>query len=224
MRAFAVITGASSGIGFQLAKQCVVNGLDVLVCAADLGITDAAVKLSHYPGSVSAVRADVATRDGVARLYQAICDAHRPVDALLLNAGAGVGGAFVEATLEDELAMIELCCMHVVHLAKLVVPEMVARGCGRVAITGAAVSTSPSPYDTVHAATEAFVLSFGEGLRAELAGSGVSVAVIQPTADGRRAFAAIMATTRSKLDGVVNELLPDTLTSKSKSQRTITKR
>jgi len=183
-RKFAVITGASSGIGFELAKQCIEHDFDVLVCAEDTAITEAATRLeASAKGNVAqAVRADLATKEGVEELFRAIQSMHRPVDALLLNAGVGVGGPFLETELERELRMIALNCNHTVHLAKLVLPLMVQRGQGRVLMTGSVVSTSPNPFQAVYGATKAFVMSFGEALRYELKDSGVTVTVLQPGA------------------------------------------
>src|SRR4029078_3582751 len=85
----------------------------------------------------------------------------RPVDALLLNAGVGVGGAFIDTELDAELRMIALNCNHNVHVAMGLVPKMVERKQGRVLITGSEVSTSPNPFQAVYGATKAFVMSFG---------------------------------------------------------------
>lgn len=186
-RKFAVITGASSGIGYELARQCIENGFDVLICAEDASIDEAASKLlSTFDGAnIQTVQADLATREGVEKLASAI---PRPVDALLLNAGVGVGGAFVDTDLDAELKMIALNCGHTVHLAKRVVPDMISRGAGKVLITGSEVSTSPNPYQAVYGATKAFVMSFGEALRYELKDTGVTVTVLQPGATDTEFF------------------------------------
>jgi short-subunit dehydrogenase len=249
---FAVITGASSGIGFELAKVCLENGFDALICAEDDTIMDAAQVL---PGSVEAIKADLATYDGVEELYARIADRGRPVDALLLNAGVGAGGAFVDIPLRDELAMIALNCSHTVHLAKRVLPGMLARGEGRILITGSVVSTAPNPYQAVYGATKAFVMSFGEALRVEVADAGVTVTVLQPGATetdfferadlqdtevgqakkddpagvAKRGFDAMMAGKdsvlgggfKSRMQGLMNELLPETI--KAKQTAKITK-
>ncbi|MGE0404101.1 MAG: SDR family NAD(P)-dependent oxidoreductase [Kofleriaceae bacterium] len=189
-RKFAVITGASSGIGYELAKQCIENNFDVLVCAEDSAITEAATRLqAHAKGTIAqAVTADLATREGVEQLFAAIQSMHRPVDALILNAGVGLGGNFVETDLERELRMIALNCNHTVHLAKLVLPLMVKRGEGRVLMTGSVVSTAPNPFQAVYGATKAFVMSFGEALRYELKDTGVTVTVLQPGATDTEFF------------------------------------
>ncbi|HVK75836.1 MAG TPA: SDR family NAD(P)-dependent oxidoreductase [Kofleriaceae bacterium] len=241
----AVITGASSGIGFQLARQCVEHDFDVIVCAEDPGIEHAAAQLAALGGVAQPVRADLSTRDGVEALWRVIEAGHRPVDALLLNAGVGLGGAFIDNPLDDELAMIALNCNHMVHLAKRVLPGMIARGQGRVLITGSVVSTTPNPYQAIYGATKAFVMSFGEALRYELKDTGVTVTVLQPGATdtpfferaglldtkvgqsrkddpamvARNGFNAMMAgkasvlggSLRSKVEGWMNEVLPETV-------------
>jgi short-subunit dehydrogenase len=184
---FAVITGASAGIGYQLAKQCLDNGFDILICAEDqLGVESAAVTLGgENAAAIQTVVADLATREGCEKLVAAI---HRPVDALLLNAGVGVGGAFVDTDLEAELKMVALNCNHTIRVAKHLVPKMVERGEGRVLITGSEMSTAPNPYQAVYGATKAFVMSFGEALRYELKDTGVTVTVLQPGATDTNFF------------------------------------
>jgi len=124
-RSFAVITGASSGIGFELAKQCLEHDFDLLICAEDVGLAGAAEQLTALgKGSVEHVRADLASYEGVEQLYSQIKARGRAVDALLLNAGVGVGGAFVDTDLRAELNMVALDCNHTI--AKRVAPAMVA--------------------------------------------------------------------------------------------------
>jgi short-subunit dehydrogenase len=180
-RQLAVITGASSGIGLELAKQCATNGFDLIMCAEDAEIQTAATQLQSELGiQVQAIQLDLSTRDGVEQLAMAVRNTGRPVDALLLNAGVGVGGPFLETSLDAELKMVELNCNHTIHLAKRLVPDMVARRSGRVLVTASIASTTPSPYHTIYGATKAFVMSFAEGLRAELADTGVTVTALQP--------------------------------------------
>jgi uncharacterized protein len=181
-RQLAVVTGASSGIGLELARQCASHGFDVVACAEDEAIQRAATEIATDGAMVQAVRADLRTREGVESLHRAIQAIGRPVDALLLNAGVGVAGRFIETSLDEELDMIALNCNHTVHLAKLVVPAMVSRGRGRVLVTASVVSTAPAPYQAVYGATKAFVMSFAEALRVELDGTGVTVTALQPGA------------------------------------------
>jgi short-subunit dehydrogenase len=189
-RQFAVITGASSGIGLELARECIEHDFDVLICARDRpGLEAARAHLAATGAAVEAVTCDLATFDGCEKLADAIARAGRPVDALLLNAGIGVNGAFVDNDLEEELESIALNVDAVVHIAKRVVPAMVARGRGRVLITASVASTSPAPYLAVYGATKAFDLSFAEALRYELKDTGVTVTALQPGATETEFFA-----------------------------------
>jgi short-subunit dehydrogenase len=187
-RQFAVVTGASSGIGLELAKQCVLNNFDVLICAEDEGIHEAARHLGAAGAAVEAVRADLSTFEGCEKLVEAVSSHGRPLDALLLNAGIGVGGSFIQNELEDELRMIALNVNAVVHLAKRLVPRMVNRGQGKVLITASVASTSPAPFLAVYGATKAFDLSFAEALRFELKDTGVTVTALQPGATDTEFF------------------------------------
>jgi short-subunit dehydrogenase len=181
-RPFAVVTGASSGIGFELARQCIENDFDLIICADDDGIRQAARHLGEAGAVVEAVSADLSTFDGCETLVDAVNASGRNLDALLLNAGIGVSGSFLTNDLEDELRTIGLNVGAVVHLARRLVPRMVNRGQGRVLITASVASTSPAPYLAVYGATKAFDLSFAEALRYELKDTGVTVTALQPGA------------------------------------------
>jgi short-subunit dehydrogenase len=143
-RPLAVVTGASSGIGFELAKQFAANGFDLIVAAEDDAIATAARELRDAGAAVEDVQVDLATDAGVEELYRRIRAAQRPVDALALNAGIGAGGAFATDTdLRDELRIVDLNVRSTVHLAKHVVRDMVARNQGRVLFTSSIASTMP---------------------------------------------------------------------------------
>ncbi|MDX2094261.1 MAG: SDR family NAD(P)-dependent oxidoreductase [Kofleriaceae bacterium] len=180
-RPFAVITGASSGIGYELATQCIEHDFDILICAEDDGINTIgeAFRKNERGVAVDVVQADLSTREGCEKLISAVV---RTPDALLLNAGVGVGGAFIDTDLDKELRMIALNCNHTVHVAKGLLPKMVGRRQGRILITGSEVSTAPNPFQAVYGATKAFVMSFGEALRYELEDTGITVTVLQPGA------------------------------------------
>ena len=102
-------------------------------------------------------------------------DTGRPLAAAALNAGIGIGGAFVNTALEDELRMIAVNTTSQVHLAKKIVPGMVAARDGRILFTSSLSATTPTPYETVYGPTRAFVYSFAQSLREELRGTGVTV-------------------------------------------------
>jgi uncharacterized protein len=179
---FAVVTGASSGIGFELARQFAEHGYDLLVTAEDAGIEQAAADLRRDGrNQIIAVRADLATYEGVEELYAAILEAGRDVDAIALNAGRGIGGDFVRETgLADELNVIDVNVTSTVHLAKRVLPGMVGRGSGQVLFTSSIASTMPGTYQAVYNASKSFVQSFAEALRAELKDTGVTVTALMP--------------------------------------------
>src|SRR4051794_3617723 len=181
-RPLAVVTGASSGIGFELARQFAENGFDVLAAAEDAEIDTAAASLTRDGGgTVQPVRADLATYDGVESLYRAIVATGRPVDAIALNAGRGIGGDFARETdLRDELNIIDLNVTSTVHLAKRVLPDMIARGEGRVLFTSSIASTMPGTFQAVYNASKAFVQSFAEAVRNELKDTGVTVTSLMP--------------------------------------------
>ena len=181
-REFAVITGASSGIGYELARQFVEHGYDVLMAAEDDAIEQAAADLRRDGRhEVIAVRADLATFDGVEEVYAAILAAGRPVDAIAINAGRGIGGDFVSQTdLREELNVIDVNVTSTVHLAKRVLPDLVARGAGRVLFTSSIASMMPGTYQAVYNASKSFVQSFAEALRNELKDTGVTVTALMP--------------------------------------------
>ena len=182
---FAVITGASSGIGLHLAGQFAANGFDVLVTAEDAELDAAAEALRSADVGVTAARIDLAAPGGVDELYAAIRAAGRPVDAIALNAGVGAGGSFAgpdgdRTRLEDELRIIDLNVRSTVHLAKLVVSDMVQRGEGRVLFTSSIASTMPGSYQAVYNASKSFVQSFALALRNELKDTDVTVTSLMP--------------------------------------------
>ncbi len=176
----ALVTGASSGIGLALAHQFVDHGYDVVVTAEDAELDQAAAELSASGRQVLPVRADLSTPEGVTALYGAATQGGRPVDVVALNAGIGVGGPFTETDLEDDLRLVDLNVRSTVHLAKLVVRDMVARGSGKVLVTASIAAKAPGPYHATYAASKAFVHSFAEGIRVELADTGVTVTSLMP--------------------------------------------
>ena len=178
-RRYAVVTGASSGIGYELARQFATNGFDVLMVAEDDGITSAAAGLSGE-GHAEAFQVDLRDFDGVERLWDHIVSAGRGIDAAAINAGVGNAGAFVETSLADDLDVIELNVISTVHLAKRVLADMVARGSGRVLFTSSVAATMPGPYYATYAASKSFVQSFAQAVRREVADAGVTVTALMP--------------------------------------------
>lgn len=178
---FAVVTGASSGIGLELAKQFAAHGFDLLIVADSPKISEAANTLKNYNVAVTEAQIDLAQEDGVDELYQVIRRAGRPIDAIALNAGVGAGGDFVRDTaLEDDLNVIDLNVRSTVHLAKLVLKDMVQRRQGRVLFTSSIAATMPGTFNAVYNASKAFIQSFAQAIRNELKDSGVTITALMP--------------------------------------------
>jgi short-subunit dehydrogenase len=179
-RQFAVVTGASSGIGRELAKQFARNGFDLLITAEDQEIDAAARELQALGSQVKSVRTDLSTEDGVEKLYAEIVSTGRNLDAVAINAGIGVGGDFRETDLRAELQLVDLNCRSTVHFAKRVIPGMTQRGSGRILFTSSIAAVMPDPYEAVYGASKAFVQSFAQALRNELKDTGVTVTALMP--------------------------------------------
>jgi short-subunit dehydrogenase len=176
----ALVTGGSSGIGRALAGQLVERGFDVVIAAEDDGVHQAAQELGEHGCDVGAVQVDLATADGPERLHQEVAGTGRPLAAAALNAGVAVGGEFAHTSLDDDLRLVDLNCRSTVHLAKLVIRDMVAAGQGRLLFTSSIAAAAPSPYQATYGASKAFVHSFAEALRHELRGTGVTVTSLMP--------------------------------------------
>lgn len=179
-RPLAVVTGASNGIGYELAKQFAQNGFDLVVTATGPSLNEAAQACEQLGATVEPVQADLATYEGVETLYQHIQATGRPVEAIAMNAGVGVGGKFTETDLKAELNLIDLNVVSTVHLAKRVLKDMVDRGSGKLLFTSSIAALMPGPFEAVYAASKAFVHSFAEGLRNELKDTDITVTALMP--------------------------------------------
>lgn len=179
-RPLAVVTGASNGIGYELAKQFARNGFDLLVTSTGSTIDEAAKSFKVLGAKVETVQADLATYDGVEALYRHIQKTGRPVEAIAINAGVGVGGEFTKTDLHAEINLIELNVVSSVHLAKRIVKDMVDRGRGKILFTSSIAALMPGPFEAVYAASKAFLQSFSQALRNELKDTGVTVTALMP--------------------------------------------
>ena len=179
MRQFAIVTGASSGIGYELAAICAREGYDLLI-AADREVTSAANLLRAEGAAVEDLQVDLSTTDGIARLMTAT--GGRPADLLIANAGHGLGGHFIEQDFDEVRHVIDTNVTGTVDLVQQVARQMVARGEGRILITGSIAGYIPGTFHAVYNASKAFVDSFCFALRAELKDSGVTVTCLMPGA------------------------------------------
>jgi len=179
-RPFAVVTGACKGIGYELARIFAKNGYDLMITADSNRIEEAGRELGTLGTTVQTVQSDLAKYEGVEKLWQTVESTGRPVDAIAINASVGVGGKFLETDLEEELNLIQLNVASSVHLAKLVVEQMAARGAGKILFTSSIAGTMPTPWEAVYGASKAFILSFSKSLRYELRDTGITVTALQP--------------------------------------------
>ncbi len=180
-RPLAVVTGASSGIGLELAKQFASNGYDLLIASGSSALNSAQSELTSFGSQVLSVQADLATYDGVEKLYSEIKATGRSVDAIAINAGVGVGGDFARQTdLKEELNLIQLNVTSTVHLAKRILKDMLQQGRGKVLFTSSIAATMPGPFEAVYAASKAFIYSFSLAIRNELKDTGITVTALMP--------------------------------------------
>lgn len=185
LRPLALITGASSGIGYELARLCGEDGYDLLI-AADRQVEEAAQGLRATGANVEGVQVDLATREGVDRVYAAL--AGRPVDALLANAGEGLGHAFLDQDFDAIAHIVDTNITGTLYLTHLVGREMRSRGRGRILFTGSIAGLMPGSFQAVYNGTKAFVDSFSFALRNELKDTGVTVTCLMPGATDTEFF------------------------------------
>ena len=180
MTRLAVVTGASSGIGLELAKQFADNGFDLVINAEDAGVVAVAQQLREHGADVTPVQADLRTYDGVEELYAAVTATGRPVAAAALNAGVGQGGAFLDIELADEQDIIDLNITSTVHLAKRLLRDMAVHNEGRLLITSSIASTMPGSFQAVYNASKSFLQSFAEAVQNELKDTEVVITSLMP--------------------------------------------
>lgn len=179
-RPLAIVTGASSGIGFELANYCAAGGFDLLVAADEPAINEAAALIGKNGARVEALEVDLSTLEGVDKLYVAI--GGRPVSALLANAGRGLGRAFLDQDFGDIRHVIDTNVTGTLYLIHKVGRDMRERGEGRILITGSIAGFMPGTFQAVYNGTKALLDSFSFALRAELKDSGVTVTCLMPGA------------------------------------------
>ncbi|MFJ4210210.1 SDR family NAD(P)-dependent oxidoreductase [Paenarthrobacter sp. NPDC089675] len=179
-RPLAMVTGASSGIGYELARQFLSNGFDTVMVADGEDIRHAADSLSGLGGIPTPLQIDLADRHGPGTLQSAVSVLGKPLEAAAINAGIGTGGPFIETDLAQELRIIDLNVASTVAIAKWVARDMAARNKGRILFTSSIIARTPAPFQAIYGASKAFVQSFGQALRNELKDTGVTVTMLLP--------------------------------------------
>ena len=178
----ALVTGASNGIGRELAQLMAARGFDLVVAGRGEHLHTAAEDFRAAGARVEPVRADLSRAEEVDRLWQAVLDQRRPLEAAAVHAGIGIGGAFLDNDLDEQRRLIDLNVTSVVHLSERVARAMTEQGRGRILITSSISATLPTPYETTYGPSRAFARMFALSLREELRGTGVTVTSFMPGA------------------------------------------
>jgi short-subunit dehydrogenase len=187
IRPLAVVTGASSGIGYELARLAAEQGHDLVVAADQPALVEAEQAFRALGAEVTSVQADLSTTEGCDALIAAV--AGRPVDLLMANAGHGLGHAFLDQAWDDARHVIDTNVTGTCYLLHELAPAMRDRGRGRILVTGSIAGLMPGSFQAVYNGTKAFVDSFSWALRNELKDSGVTVTCLMPGATDTEFFA-----------------------------------
>ena len=179
-RLFAIVTGASTGIGFELAKRCAQEGYDLLIAADEPEIESAATSLRSEGATVEALQVDLATIEGVDKLYAATKG--RQVDALLANAGRGLGHGFLDQDFGKARRVVDTNVTGTIYLVHKVGNDMRRRNAGKILITGSIAGFTPGSFQAVYNGTKAFLNSFSFALREELKNTKITVTCLMPGA------------------------------------------
>jgi uncharacterized protein len=187
-RKFAVVTGASTGIGFELASVAAKEGYDLLVVANESLIHAAAADFRLHGGDVQEIEADLSTVEGVDALLDAT--AGRSIDVLCANAGAGHGNSFLDQSFAQIRMTIDTNITGTVYLLHRVMTDMVERANGKVLVTGSIAGYVPGAFNAVYNATKAFIDNFIDAVRNELHDTqGVTLTTLMPGATETEFFA-----------------------------------
>jgi short-subunit dehydrogenase len=179
MAKFAIITGASTGIGFELATLAAKDGYDLLVVANEPLIDAAASDFKQFGTDVQSIEADLSTIDGVDTLLDAA--GGRQIDLLCANAGKGLGHGFLNQSLADWRRVVDTNIVGTLYLLQKVLPAMVARDDGKVLVTGSIAGVIPGSFQAVYNGTKAFIDNFTDALRNEIKDAkGVTLTTLMP--------------------------------------------
>lgn len=182
MKELVLLTGASSGIGYEMAKQLAAQKIDLVLVARSVDKLNTLKREleQHHGISAHVFQQDLSEAGGALALYEAVTKQGLNVTALVNNAGTGVYGNFSDTDLEEEIRMIQLNVTSLVVLTKLFLQDMLTNKYGRIMNVASLLSFLPFPYYSVYSATKSFVLAFSETLAAELEVTGISVTTLCP--------------------------------------------
>lgn len=179
-RPLAVVTGASSGIGFAFAKLLAARGFDLVLAADEAEIVEAATRIRTPGTRVWEIETDLSTLAGVDALHGLVERLARPVDILIANAGRGLGGQFLDQDFAQIRRVLDTNVTGTVCLTQRIGRDMRRRGSGRILIVGSIAGFIPGSFQAVYHGTKAFIYNFTLALADELRDSGVSVTCLMP--------------------------------------------
>lgn len=179
---FAIVTGGSSGIGFELSKLLAKDGYDILICGYSNRVFDAVEELKKIDSTIKidGVKADLSTDEGVTDFISKI--GNKSIDLAVLNAGRSLGGAFLDHSINTHLELLSLNITSILKVTHSILPNMIKNGSSKILLTSSLSATTPTPFEGIYGATKAFISSFGNGLREELIGTGVQLTILHPGA------------------------------------------
>lgn len=181
---YALITGPTSGIGYELAKLFARDGYNLILVARSgdqlIKVSDELVR--DFKVDVMPIKKDLFEASAAREIYEEVSARGIEIDALVNDAGQGQWGAFAETDLERDLDIIQLNISSLLALTKLFLPHMLARNEGKILQVGSEAGTAPIPLLAVYAATKAFVLSFSAALANELKDTNITVTALLPGA------------------------------------------
>lgn len=180
MNKLALVTGASAGIGLNIAKELATRDHDIIAVGASDRVKKAPEQITGV--EVYPIQADLTTDEGLEKIWAEVEAQGRELDVAVLNAGKSLGGAFHDTNLDDELYMLNLNVISQVKLAKKVVRKLAAQKHGHILITTSMSALTPTPFESIYGPTRAFMYSFAQGLREEMKDYGVSVTALLPGA------------------------------------------
>jgi short-subunit dehydrogenase len=186
VRKLAIVTGASTGIGLELARQCAKHNFDLVIAANEPEIEAAADELRREGVQVEAIQSNLSTIEGVDQLYANV--GGRSVAALLANAGRGLGGAFLDQQFDKARYVVDTNITGTIYLIQKIGRDMRKQGEGRILITGSIAGYMPGAYQAVYNGTKAFLDSFSYALREELKETQITVTCLMPGATETQFF------------------------------------
>ncbi|WP_408097110.1 SDR family NAD(P)-dependent oxidoreductase [Peredibacter sp. HCB2-198] len=238
-RPFAIVTGISSKLGMEMARQFASHGYDLLITSSSNGIAHAEDELRTFGVEVIGMESQLDTYRSTEKLYEAIRSFDRPVDALVITCTDGVSGDFTETAIKREIQLINHNIISTIHLIKLVLRDMMSASNGKILIASPFPTSSSAPLEAIYGSSMAFLNSFAESIQHTARTHGITITTMIPVfgeenqfeddivAQAREGYEAILsgrskvfeASLKTKLQSWANQIIPDKI--KTEIQRRV---